>query len=138
MRRSTQWLLASLGGLVIVGSGLVMTPHVSAKSTDTPTTAPSETTGTKTRTKLIKPYSELSDLSDDQKSQLISIHEKAGDQMKAIEAQEKTDMQAVLTADQKAELAAMDAKEKADKKKQAAEERAARKKEKMDSATTQP
>ena len=55
--------------------------------------------------RLIKPYTDLKDLTADQTIKLKEIHKKYSDQIKALEAQQKDEMAAVLTDDQKKELA---------------------------------
>jgi Spy/CpxP family protein refolding chaperone len=55
--------------------------------------------------RLIKPYSDLKDLTADQTTKLKEIHKKFVDQIKALEAQQKDEMAAVLTDDQKKEVA---------------------------------
>jgi len=64
------------------------------------------------RTRLPRDYGQLSDLSDDQKTKLLSIREDADKQLREIEAKESDDMKAVLTDDQKKELDAIDIKMK--------------------------
>ena len=54
--------------------------------------------------RLIKPFSELTDLTADQTIKLKEIHKKFSDEIKALEAQQKEEMMAVLTAEQKKEL----------------------------------
>ena len=55
--------------------------------------------------RLIKPYSDLKDLTAEQTTKLKEIHKKYGDQVKAIEAQQKEEMMAVLTDVQRKEIA---------------------------------
>ena len=55
--------------------------------------------------RLIKPYSDLKDLTADQTLKLKEIHKKFSEQIKALEAQQKEEMSAVLTDEQKRELA---------------------------------
>ncbi len=72
-------------------------------------------------TKVVKPWSELTSLNDEQKTKIHEIHAKALAQINEIEKQEKADIMAVLTDGQKGELKELAAKEK----KEAAEKRAA-------------
>src|SRR4051812_1163693 len=72
-------------------------------------------------TKLVKPWSELATLSDEQKTKIHDIHVKSLAQINEIEKQEKADIMAVLTDGQKNELKEIAAKEKKD----AADKRAA-------------
>ncbi len=60
--------------------------------------------------KLTKPWSELADLTDDQKKQILEIHGKANEEKKAIEVKEHTDIEALLTDDQKKELKTLEEK----------------------------
>jgi hypothetical protein len=66
--------------------------------------------------RIIKPFSELKDLSPDQTEKLREIHKKYLDQIKAIEAQQHQELMAVLSDDQKKELADIEAKDKIEKK----------------------
>jgi len=71
--------------------------------------------------RLSSPWNKLSDLSDEQKSQLDKIHRKSREEIKAIEQQAKADMMAVLTPQQQAELREMEDQTVADKKLKAGE-----------------
>lgn len=66
--------------------------------------------------KLTKPWSELSDLTDDQKKQILEIHGKANEERKAIEVKEHADIEALLTDDQKKELTTLEEKKTESKK----------------------
>jgi Spy/CpxP family protein refolding chaperone len=66
--------------------------------------------------KLVKPWSLLTSLSDEQKTKIDSIHDAAREEIKKIEAKEKDDIMAVLSDAQKKELEAALEKEKADRK----------------------
>lgn len=70
----------------------------------TPTTEPT------TRVRLPRDFAELTDLSDDQKSQILSIRQTTDSQIRELEAKEKADESAILTDTQKAELADIDKK----------------------------
>lgn len=63
-----------------------------------------------THAKLTKPWSELSNLTDDQKAKIAAVHAKALEDEKAIRDKEKEDIDAVLTDDQKKELKELEAK----------------------------
>jgi len=76
----------------------------------TPTTAPTAPPEHHHRTKLTKPWSELKDLTDDEKSKILEIHGKALEDMKAIRDKEKEDIMALLTEDQKKEVSDLDEK----------------------------
>ena len=66
--------------------------------------------------RLIKPYSELKDLTPEQTVKLKEIHKKFSDQIKALEAQQKEEMTTVLTDAQKKEIAELPAMGKSDRK----------------------
>jgi Spy/CpxP family protein refolding chaperone len=53
--------------------------------------------------RLTQPWSKISSLSDDQKSQIRAIHAKAVADKKAIDEKERADIMALLTDEQKAE-----------------------------------
>jgi len=62
--------------------------------------------------KLIKPYGELTSLTDDQKSKIDAIHKKALAETSVINKKEKEDIMAVLSDAQKAELKELNSKAK--------------------------
>jgi len=68
--------------------------------------------------KLTKPYSELKDLTDDQKEKIAKAHADFLDKEKQIKAEEKAAIDAVLTDEQKAEIKAASKAAKSDKKKE--------------------
>jgi len=55
--------------------------------------------------RLIKPYSDLKDLTPEQTTKLKEIHKKFSEQIKALEAQQREEMATVLTDVQKKEVA---------------------------------
>lgn len=125
MRNISKWL--AVGALLATGGTALI-------AADAPATPPAPTTRPMGRTpKVDKPYSELSDLTDDQKAQIIEIEQKANKQLDEIRHQERADIMALLSDDQKKELAADEAKARAEAEAKAA----ARRKAKME-ATTQP
>jgi Spy/CpxP family protein refolding chaperone len=81
--------------------------------------------------RLIKPWSELKDLSEEQVTKIKEFHEKALTEMHEIEAREKSECMAVLTDAQKKELETAIAEDK----KEVAERRVERE---HASATTKP
>ncbi len=99
MFRSKWVLLAAVG--LLSGSMLVL-------ADDTTTTTPPAEHHHKT--KLTKPWSELKDLTDDQKSKILDVHAKALDDIKAIHEKEKEDIMALLTDDQKKEVSDLEEK----------------------------
>src|SRR4051812_45944272 len=74
--------------------------------------------------KLVKPWSDLTTLSDDQKGKISEVHQKALAQMSEIRKQEKADIMALLTDAQKTELKDLAAKEKKDDAAKAAAKKA--------------
>lgn len=72
--------------------------------------------------RLVKPYSELKDLTEEQVTKIKEIHEKALGEMHEIETKEKADCMAILTDAQKKELETAMAEDK----KEAAERRVER------------
>lgn len=58
---------------------------------------------TRTSARLTQPWSKMTTLSDEQKSQIKAIHSKANQAIKAIHEQEMSDIMALLSDDQKAE-----------------------------------
>jgi Spy/CpxP family protein refolding chaperone len=63
--------------------------------------------------RLTKPWNELKDLTEDEKTKILAIHQKALDEIHEIEAKENTDILATLTDSQKKEVADIEAKDKA-------------------------
>jgi Spy/CpxP family protein refolding chaperone len=74
--------------------------------------------------RLTKPWSQLSSLSDDQKTQIRQIHRKSVDEVKAIEARERDDIMALLSDEQRAELKGFEEKAAAGRKAKAAQQKA--------------
>ena len=66
--------------------------------------------------KIVKPWSDLKDLSDEQQGKIKEIHAKALEEMKAIRQKETADIMALLTDAQKEELKSIQEKERAAKK----------------------
>jgi hypothetical protein len=109
--------------LLLGGAGLLLGSAFLMAAPEAP--APAEAHHGKGR--LTKPWNELKDLTDDEKTKILAIHQKALDEVRDIEAKEKTDIMATLTDAQKKEVASIEAKDK-----QAAHESRSHK------ATTQP
>lgn len=98
--------------------------------TGAPATQPSsETPMPHHRGRLVRPYSQMTDLSDDQKMKLEEIHADALAKMEAIRDKERADSLAVLNDDQKVELNKLE-----DEAAAAAKERSAARKKKADAA----
>jgi Spy/CpxP family protein refolding chaperone len=121
-----KWIVMSAAALMM-GSVLFAADDAMAPATDAP---PAH------HHKVIKPYSQLSDLTDDQKSQIIKAHSDYLKEEKELLAKEKSDIEAILTDAQKAELKTLEENGTSDRK-----EKSARKKEMNEDsgdATTQP
>ena len=93
-------LLASIG-VVLIGSGILV-------AADPPSTPARRSRSAQ----LDKPYSELKDLTDAQRTQIIAAHQKTLDQIKEIRAKERAEIMVILTDEQKKELVAIEAKDK--------------------------
>jgi Spy/CpxP family protein refolding chaperone len=76
--------------------------------------------------RLIKPWSELTSLSDEQKTQIAEIHKNIEAEIKLLRAREESEVTALLTEEQKGELAKLK------------EDMAAKGKKKEAGATTKP
>jgi Spy/CpxP family protein refolding chaperone len=63
-------------------------------------------------TKLVKPWVDMSSLSDEQKSRIIEIHREALDKINAIRKQEREDIMALLSEEQKREARELMSKRK--------------------------
>jgi Spy/CpxP family protein refolding chaperone len=68
------------------------------------------------KNKLPKPWSEMTDLTDDQKEKIEKIHADELAQERDLKAKEQADIEALLTDDQKAELKTLESKAKKPKK----------------------
>ena len=73
-------------------------------------------TSRQVRARLTKPWSEMTSLTDKEKSQILDIHRKAVEQIHEIEAREKKDILALLTPEQRKEVEQIEAKDKQEQK----------------------
>jgi hypothetical protein len=97
------WLVAVLA----VAGSFAMVRADDATPPATPTTQPSpDTDAPRAKVRLFKPYSLLSDLTDDQKAQIAAIHKTYNEALAALKQKQTDDIAAILTDDQKKELAA--------------------------------
>ena len=96
----------------VMAVGLSASLLTAAEEAAAPTSQPAKAV------KLIKPYSELKDLTDDQKEKIAKAHADYLDKEKQIKAEEKAAIEAVLTDAQKAEIKAASKSAKSDKKKE--------------------
>lgn len=113
---------AALLGLSVgmVGIGAVA---VATAANDEPTTAPTTQTTTVAKPvtgragRLVQPYSLITDLSEDQKAQIIAIHQEITQKQHDLEAEEQQRCMAVLSDAQKTEMQEAIGQKKADAKK---------------------
>ena len=91
------------------GAALVMGSALLAADSSSPAGNAPASRG---RVRLTKPWNELKDLTDDEKTKILEVHQKAVDEIKAIDAKEHKDIMALLTEDQQKEVAAIEMKEK--------------------------
>jgi Spy/CpxP family protein refolding chaperone len=104
----------------LVGSAIV----VIADDTSSATTKPSREHAAGHHDRIGMPFSLLTDLTDDQKTQIAAIHKTELDAEKALKDKEKDDVMALLTDQQKTELTEAEAKIDAEKKADAEAKRA--------------
>ena len=123
-----KWIAMSAAALMM-GSVLFAADDAKSPATDAP--APMHH-----RSKIVKPYSELTGLTDDQKASIIAAHSAYLKAEKELLAKEKTDIETVLTDDQKAQLKTLEEQESATRKGRNAERRQAQ--DMNEDATTQP
>jgi hypothetical protein len=93
----TVWGIA-LASSIFAGS--ILTRAIIVRAEDAPTTEPAKHAGLRVE----KPYSEISNLTDDEKSKIAELHRKSLEEIKAIREKETDDIRAVLTDDQKTQL----------------------------------
>ena len=93
------WVKTACFATCVIGGSLFL------HAQETPTTQPSSEMPTRhSRIRVPKPYSELPDLSQDQKDRIEQIHADMLEQLRKLQAQEKEQIDALLTDDQKKEL----------------------------------
>lgn len=91
---------------------------VSAVTFAEPATQPAK------KQRLVQPWSKVTDLSEEQREQIVAIHSEITDKINALRDEELERCRAVLTEEQKAALDATLAREAADRKVKAAEKKA--------------
>lgn len=64
------------------------------------------------RARLTKPWNELKDLTEEERTKILAVHQKALEEVHAIEAKEHADILAMLTDEQKQEVADIELKAK--------------------------
>lgn len=97
--------------LWLCGAALVISSAVMAA--DSKTATDSTPAAPKGHARLTKPWNELKDLTEDEKTKILEIHQKALDEVKEIDAKEHKDIMALLTEDQQKEVAEIEKKDKA-------------------------
>jgi Spy/CpxP family protein refolding chaperone len=75
------------------------------------------------RSGLVKPWSDLTTLTDVQKAQIEKIHQASSEAQRTIRDKERTDIEALLTADQKAEMKTNEGEMTAERKERAAQKK---------------
>ena len=124
MQFRTPLACALAASLVI--TGLVYTGFAAdAPPTTMPTTAPTISrpmtkSGKPRAIRLVKPWSDVKDLSEDQKIQIFTIHDDTADKITALKEEEQAKCMALLTDAQKASLNESMATDKVADKKAAA------------------
>ena len=109
MIRRTSFALL-LGLALVVASGVIAQDNSGLKEQD------SHERPRAGRARLVKPWADLTTLTEEQKQKIIAIHSEAVAKINEIRKQEEADIMAVLTPEQKTELADNEAKRKADDK----------------------
>lgn len=100
--RRSMWLS---GVAVLLGAAvLAATPGGDSPATSTPKR--------QRAARLTKPWNELKDLTDEEKTKILGIHEQANEQVNAIRMKEHQDILAVLTDEQRKEVSEIEAKDK--------------------------
>ena len=114
-RRIGLALLCSLA--LVVTSVVVVAQDGGAKDGDKTADKTAEKTApSRARARMVKPWSELTTLTPEQKDQIMRIHAEAVDKINEIRDKEEADILAVLTPEQHKELDALKDKQKADQK----------------------
>jgi len=106
MNRISKWVVA-LSSVAIGAVALAAdpAPQSAPQKTDTPATAPASTR----RPRLTMPWSQLTDLSDDQKTKILDIIGKTNEEIAAVRSKERSDIMALLNVDQKKKAEEIDA-----------------------------
>jgi hypothetical protein len=106
----SKWI-AGLGA-VVLGAALVGAQQSSSSSGQGSSSSAQQqqtTTPRRGSNRLTRPWSQLSDLSDDVKTKIITIHRKSVEDVAAIRAKEHEDIVALLSEPQKKQLADVEA-----------------------------
>ena len=128
MRRISWAMTAFVAVAAFVGSSTLVATAADEKAPAGEKPAVAEKAGKKAKAKtvrLVKPWSDMASLSDEQKTQINDIHKKALAEIKEVKQREVDACVAVLSEEQKAEYNKMVAKDTADKKMKAGGEKSA-------------
>ena len=111
------WAAALLVGSMIVGSAAVVRAADEKAAADAPKAAPTEKPAKKAKAvRLVKPWSGMTSLTDDQKGKIAELHKKSLQEKKEAEQREHDAIMALLDDKQKAEVATLSEKDAAAKK----------------------
>lgn len=124
IKRTSKWV--AIGIVASVGMTCAGMAWAAQNEPTTQTTQP-----TKRPARLVQPWNKVTDLTDEQRDQLIAIHAEITAKINALRAEEEERCNAILSEEQRAALTETLAREAAERKARAAEQRAAR-------ATTKP
>lgn len=89
---------------LVTGAALLAAPAGDSASATPPQRRPS--------VRLTRPWSQMTDLTDDEKKKILEIHGKAAEQIRQIQEQEHKDILALLTEDQKKEAAEIETRDR--------------------------
>ena len=117
MRRSI-WAVALVTAGLIGAASLTVNAADEKAASDKAAASSTEKPAKKAKAvRLVKPWSDMSSLSDDQKTKIADIHKKSLEEKKAIEQKEHDAIMALLNDDQKAEAEKLTASAKKGMKK---------------------
>jgi Spy/CpxP family protein refolding chaperone len=114
MNLGKKWMVI-FAAVSMTGSILIAADEMAA-----PTTEP---TAEHHRSWLVKPWSDLTTLTDEQKAKIEKIHADSTEAQREIRDKERADIEALLTTDQKGQLMTMEADETAERKERAAKKK---------------
>jgi hypothetical protein len=108
-----KWVVAL--SVVVIGAALVTAQQQSNSNAGQSSSGSvqQQTTPSRGSTRLTRPWSQLSELSDDTKTKIIAIHRKSVDDVNAIRAKEREDILALLSDAQKKQLVDIEAQGRA-------------------------
>jgi Spy/CpxP family protein refolding chaperone len=116
MNSRKKWM-AIFAAVSLTGSMLI-----AADEPATPTTEPTAEHH-RASTRLVKPWSDLTTLTDEQKAKIEKIHADSTEAQRQIRDKERADIEALLTDDQKGQLMTMEADQTAERKERAAKKK---------------